>query len=515
MVSKQSTHEFDINAAFGQLMNSIGLSPMDTGGKITFTGSDPIFDSRFRIGASISIPIMAAAAGAAIVWRNRTGRGQDLSIDLRKAIHGVNPVYKFKPTINGFPYQSPAFSPIVSSGFVFDLFLTRDGRWVLPTGGYPHMINEWCSLLRCTPDKASIATAILKWDGKDLDDLAAERNMVFALCRSKEEWALHPQGELLASKPLVEIEKIADSEPEPFGPADRPLSGVRVMSATHVIAGNTVSRTLAEQGAEVLHIEHPGEFEHEIFTYDPCVGHRSCWLDLKSPDGNRRGHELAAGADVFIDSYRGRALSNLGFSPQELAERRPGTIYCSVRGYGYDGLWANRAGFDMEALCVSGFTFDEGTPDHPRFPVTKVMNDFIAGYLGAAGITAALIRRAKEGGSYHVKICLTRNAMWYQTLGVFDRDRSEFTGEEYQLLAPDTITRQTPFGELYRLAPPVQFSATPGDWEDPILMVRGSCKPEWRSGTSGRPARAARRRVSRAKKSRSTARSLRTRARGK
>ena len=225
MVSKQSTHEFDINAAFGQLMNSIGLSPMDTGGKITFTGSDPIFDSRFRIGACISIPIMMAAAGAAIVWRHRTGRGQDLSIDLRKAIHGVNPVYKFKPTINGFPYQSPAFSPIVSSGFVFDLFLTRDGRWVLPTGGYPHMINEWCSLLRCTPDKASIATAILKWDGKDLDDLAAERNMVFALCRSKEEWALHPQGELLASKPLVEIEKIADSEPEPFGPADRPPIG--------------------------------------------------------------------------------------------------------------------------------------------------------------------------------------------------------------------------------------------------------------------------------------------------
>src|SRR5262249_15651717 len=186
--------------------------------------------SRFRIGASISIPIMAAAAGAAIVWRNRTGRGQDLSIDLRKAIHGVNPVYKFKPTINGFPYQSPAFSPIVSAGFVFDLFLTRDGRWVLPTGGYPHMINEWCSLLHCTPDKASIANAILKWDGKDLDDLAAERNMVFALCRSKEEWALHPQGELLASKPLVEIEKSADSEPQPFGPADRPLSGVPVMS---------------------------------------------------------------------------------------------------------------------------------------------------------------------------------------------------------------------------------------------------------------------------------------------
>jgi crotonobetainyl-CoA:carnitine CoA-transferase CaiB-like acyl-CoA transferase len=335
-------------------------------------------------------------------------------------------------------------------------------------------------LLRCPPDKAGIANAILKWDGQDLDDLAAERNMIFALCRSRQEWALHPQGELLASKPLVEIEKIADSEPEPFGPAERPLSGLRVMSVTHVIAGNVVSRTLAEQGAEVLHIDHPQEFEHEIFITDPCVGHRaSCWLDLKSAEGNRLGHDLAAGADVFVDSYRGRSLSNFGFSPQELADRRPGTIYCSVRCYGYDGPWANRGGFDMEALCVSGFTFAEGTPDQPKFPPTKVMNDFIAGYLGAAGVTAALIRRAREGGSYHVKICLTRNAMWYPTLGIFGRNELDFTGEEHQLLPPETITRQTPYGEVYRLAPPVQFSETPGYWEDPILAVRGSSKPEW------------------------------------
>ena len=133
----------------------------------------------------------------------------------------------------------------------------------------------------------------------------------------------------------------------------------------------------------------------------------------------------------------------------------------------------------MEALCVSGFTFAEGTPDQPKFPPTKVMNDFIAGYLGAAGVTAALIRRAREGGSYHVKICLTRNAMWYPTLGMFGRNELDFTGEEHQLLPPETITRQTPYGEVYRLAPPVQFSETPGYWEDPILAVRGSSKPEW------------------------------------
>src|SRR5262245_34482252 len=261
--------ELDISAAFDELMNGVGLSSKDTGGHISFIGADPIFESRFRIGACISIPIMAAAAGAAIVWRMRTGRGQDLSIDLRKAIHGVNPVYKFKPTVSGYAYQMPYG---VGNPLIFDLYLTKDGRWVLPTGGYPHMMSEWCSLLRCAPDKSSIANAILKRDGEDLDDLAAEHNMIFALYRSREEWALHPQGELLASKPLIEIEKIADSKPEPFGSADRPLSGLRVMSVTHVIAGNVVSRTLAEQGPRYFTSTTPKSSSTKSSSQTPALG---------------------------------------------------------------------------------------------------------------------------------------------------------------------------------------------------------------------------------------------------
>jgi len=471
-----SDSEFDINGALDRFLDGIGLAATGTGGTIEFGGADPIYESRHRIGACMAIPMMGAAVGAATVWEMRTGRGQDLSLDLRKAIHGVNPLYRFKPTINGYAYQMPYSQ---GNHMLFDLYLTKDGRWVLPTGAYPHMTTEWCALLRCSHEKNSIANAILKWDALELDDVAAENNMIFAVCRSEDEWARHPQGELLASRPLIEIEKIADSDPEPFGPADRPLSGLRVLSATHVIAGNVVSRTLAEQGADVLQIARPQEFEHEALAVDTTAGHRSTWLDLKSPEGNKRGHDLAAGADVFVDSYRGRSLSNLGFSPQELAARRPGMIYCSIRCYGYDGPWVNRGGFDMEALCVSGFTFAEGTPDRPKFPPTFVMNDYIAGYMGAAGVTAALIRRAHEGGSYHVKICLTRNSMWYPTLGLFDRGNLEFRGEQHKLLAPDAITRQTPYGEVLRLAPTVQFSETAGSWNDPILTVRGSCKPEW------------------------------------
>ena len=70
--------------------------------------------------------------------------------------------------------------------------------------------------------------------------------------------------------------------------------------------------------------------------------------------------------------------------------------------------------------------------------------------------------------------------MWFMSLGVLERDAIQAVGEEHQLLKPDTITANTPYGELVRLAPPVKFSETNGFWEDPVVTVRGSCKPEWK-----------------------------------
>jgi crotonobetainyl-CoA:carnitine CoA-transferase CaiB-like acyl-CoA transferase len=383
LATRGKSERFDIDCEFRSVMSDLGLSAADTGGTITFVGEDPIFPSVYRLGACIGIPIMAGAAGIADIWRQRSGSGQDLRLDLRKAIHGINPLYKFMPTINGHPYQLPYF---LGNPMGFDLYQTKDGRWFLPTGAYPRLLDSMCTFLDCSPDKVSIAKAVSKWDAMELDAEAADKELVFAVVRTADEWADHPQGKQLADSPLVEIVKIGDSDPEPFTPAARPLSGLRVLSATHVIAGNVMSRTLAEHGAEVLQIAHPEEFEHEALMQDPCAGFTSSvWLDLNQPDDRRKAYELAAGADVFVESYRTRKIANLGLSPEELAARRPGIIYASTRCYTYDGPWENRAGFDMEALCVTGFTTEEGSPEHPAFPPTHVMNDYIAGYLGAAG----------------------------------------------------------------------------------------------------------------------------------
>ena len=473
---------FDINAQFRAVMHELGLSPEDTGGSITFMGEDPIFPSKHRLGACIGIPIMAGAAGIADIWRQRSGRGQDLTLDLRKAIHGVNPMYKFGPTINGYPYQLPYWFNTNFEFYdpmAFYQYPTRDGRIFVPAGPYPRLLENMCIFLRCGPAQDQIAEAVSKWDSAELDEAAAAAGVVGAIIRTPEEWAAHPQGKQLADKPLVEIVKIGDSDPEPFTAAARPLSGLRVLAATHVIAGNVVARTLAEHGAEVLQISHPDEFENEGLMQDPCTGFTSsAWLNLREPKALKRAYELAADGDVFVESYRGGKMAKLGLSPEELAARRPGIVYASVKAYSHDGPWANRAAFDMEALCVTGFTTLEGTPEQPQFPVTNVMNDFIAGYIGAAGVQAALIRRAKEGGSYHVRINLARCAMWFNSLGTFDTDVPG-TGEQNQLLAPDTITAQTPYGEYVRLAPPVQFSETKPYWRDPVLVVRGSSKPAW------------------------------------
>jgi len=473
---------FDINAEFRSVMHELGLSPEDTGGSITFIGEDPIFPTKHRLGACIAIPIMAGAAGIADIWRQRTGRGQDLTLDLRKAIHGINPMYKFNPTVNGYPYQLPYWiNPDyqLDNPMGFDLYRTKDGRFFLPTGAYPGLLNDMCTFLHCGPDHDQIAEAVSKWNSEELDEAAAEAGLVFAIVRTPEEWAAHPQGKQLADRPLVEIVKIGDSDPEPFTPAARPLSGLRVLAATHVIAGNVMGRTLAEHGAEVLQIAHPDEFENEGLMQDPCTGFTSsAWLNLKDPEALKRAYELAADADVFVESYRPHKIADLGLSPEELAARRPGIVYASAQCYSYDGPWAERGGFDMEALCVTGFTTLEGTPEQPKFPPTFVMNDFVAGYCGAAGVQAALIRRAKEGGSYHVRVNLARCAMWFNSLGTFDTAEPG-TGKQNQPLAPDTITAQTPYGEYTRLAPPVQFSETKPYWRDPLLVVRGSSKPAW------------------------------------
>ncbi len=127
MTTHAAESPFDIDEHFNELMRSVALDPSATGGTVTFVGEDPIMDSRIRLGAAYSIPYMGTAAAVAIIWKMRTGRGQDLKIDLRKAIHYIADMPW--STLNGRPYPNP-FIP--GCALLEGNYLTKDGRRAAP-----------------------------------------------------------------------------------------------------------------------------------------------------------------------------------------------------------------------------------------------------------------------------------------------------------------------------------------------------------------------------------------------
>ena len=240
-----------------------------------------------------------------------------------------------------------------------------------------------------------------------------------------------------------------------------------------------MGRTLAEQGAEVLGVTRPNDYEHEFIYAEAGVGSRSAYVDLDTPVGMRRAEALLAEADIVVDNYRLGSLARRGLDCRDLAARYPGIVYVSVNCYGSEGPWAGRGGFDMNGSAASGLLVTEGSTDGPRFPPTFLLNDYITGYLGAVGATAALVRRATDGGSWRVTVNLTRTAMWCGSLGLVDPSGAG-RDEQHRLRDPAPYDAPSPMGDVHMVSPPVRFSRTPPAWPDPVLVPRGSSRPEWR-----------------------------------
>jgi crotonobetainyl-CoA:carnitine CoA-transferase CaiB-like acyl-CoA transferase len=480
-MSSSTDTALDPVAALDNLLAEVGLSSADAGGAVTFAGSDPIVPARHRLGASIGIPMMGNAVAAAAMLRRRGGPGQDLHLDLRQAVHHITPHAFWHPTVAG---DLPSFALALDNPFLLLPYRTRDERTVMASGVYPHLAAAWCRFLDVPPDPEKVSTAFLCWDAFELEEAANNAGLPLCVARTPQEWLAHPHGALLAAGPVIELTRIGDAPPHQFGPARRAFDGVRVLSFTHAVAGPTVGRTLAEHGADVLCATRPNDFEHDFIYVEANIGSRSANLDLTKDNGRTNVDRLLSDAHVVVNNHRGSKLERLGLDPHQLAERYPGLVHVSVTCYGSNGPWALRGGFDMNGSAASGLMSIEGGNGHPKLPPTGMYNDFITGYMGALGAAAGLIKQTTEGGSWHVAVNLTRTAMWYQTLGLVDPAQAGAT-EETSLREPAAYDAATPLGDVHMLAPPVTFSHTPGHWRDPILVARGSSRPEWISLRGG------------------------------
>jgi crotonobetainyl-CoA:carnitine CoA-transferase CaiB-like acyl-CoA transferase len=464
-------------AALDDLLSDVGLSRAETGGTVSSAGQDPILPAAHRLGACIGIPIIASAVAAVAFHRHRGGPGQNLELDLRQAIHGINPGAFWHPTLNQEPPPHPL---VLDNPFLLTPYRTADDRWIMASGVYPQLAAKWCRFLDVPPDAAKVAGAIQGWDAFELEEAASSAGLPACVIRAPLEWLAHPQGALLASQPVIGMERIGDAPVRDFGSAQRPFDGIRVLSFTRAVAGPVVGRTLAEHGADVLGATRPNDYEHEFIYAEANAGSRSAYVDLGNPAGQERAAALLAETDIVVNNHRSGSLERFGLEPRRLAARYPGLVYVSVTCYGSRGPWAPRGGFDMNGSAASGLMTLEGTQAQPRLPVTGMINDYVTGYLGAAGASAALVKRATEGGSWHVTVNLTRTAMWCGSLGLVNPALAG-CDDEHSLREPVPCNAPSPLGDVHMLAPPVRFSSTPPAWPTPLLVPRGSGHAEWRN----------------------------------
>jgi crotonobetainyl-CoA:carnitine CoA-transferase CaiB-like acyl-CoA transferase len=438
-------------------------------------GADPVLPTPFRIGAAGAAALAATGIAASDLWELRGGQPQQVSVDLRQAVASLRSGHYLQ--VNGARVRGER-NPVMG------MYPAKHGRWSYIHANFPNHRAAALRVLGCEESREGVRQAVANWDAQELEEAIIAAGGAGGMVRSMAEWATHPQAAAIASLPLMEIVKIGDSLPEPLPEGERPLSGIRVLDLTRVLAGPTCARTLAEHGADVLKISASHIAARDDQEYDTGHGKLSARLDLRQPHDLETLKNLLREGDVFSQGYRPGTLAARGLSPEALAAVRPGLVYVSLCAFSHKGPWASRRGFDTVVQNVSGITTRQGElfpgaePGPQFYPVSAI--DYLTGYLMATGAMLALARRAREGGSWLVRISLAQTGKWLVDRGEVAEESLEDVETE---LYPAEIERwsiesDTPVGRLRHLGPTVRLSETPPYWARPSAPL-GYHDPVW------------------------------------
>ena len=457
------------------LLPIAGWDEESTQGLTITGGTDPILPTSFRIGDTSTAALSAVGLAVSDLWESRTGRRQEVSVDARRATASLR---------SGKYMQMDGAGVSTERNTVMGVYPTKDGRWSYLHCNFPNHRAAALSVLGVAEDRDAVTKAVAKWNAQDLEDAIIEAKGAGGMVRTMEEWAKHPQAAAIANLPLMEIVKLADSPPEALPEGSRPLSGVRVLDLTRVLAGPTCARTLAEHGADVMKITGAHLPNIGYQEYDTGHGKLNAQLDLRETKDMETLRGLVSQTDVFSQGYRPGTLGGRGLSPEELAELRPGIVYISMCAFSHMGPWASRRGFDTVVQTVSGITNRQGdlfpgaNPGPQFYPVSAI--DYLTGYLMAFGGMVALNRRVHEGGSWLVRISLAQVGRWLVSQGeIPEADLknipAEFNPEE---IASWSTVSDTPMGKLGHLGPVLSLSETPPRWARTSVPL-GHHDPVW------------------------------------
>ncbi|KAM4057777.1 coA-transferase family III domain-containing protein [Hirsutella rhossiliensis] len=274
-------------------------------------------------------------------------------------------------------------------------------------------------------------------DAAALDELINEQHrQAGTIAWSADEYCASEHGKANADVGLYELVPDPDShQPAAWWPdhsslpssPQRPLAGLKVVDLTRVIAGPTITRSLAELGASVMRVTSPHLPDFTSAHRDLNWGKWNCSLHLRDEADRLRLRQLIAEADVVVDGYRPGALERLGFGRRAVFDlvrgRHRGIVHLGENCYGWHGPWAHRSGWQgiSDAACGVSLAYgramgvDEAvTPPFPN-------SDHCTGVIGCTAILHALVQRAEKGGSYGVNVSLNYYSQWLvHSCGTYD-----------------------------------------------------------------------------------------------
>ncbi len=274
--------------------------------------------------------------------------------------------------------------------------------------------GEKYTMLSMTKDKKEMARVVGQFNALDLEEKAFACGACGCMLRSREEWEATEVGAAVKAMPLIRTGRKSECGIPAWGkPNSRgPLSGIKVLDLTHIIAGPACSRILAEYGADVLLVRRGTYVEQEqaMLEFDGWAGKNSIQLDFNIPEQLEKAKELIRQADIVTYSYQDGALDRFGLSEEAIRELNPNVIYSNLMCFS-DSVWKDRPGWAPLAEDITGLSVRNGSPEKP-VNLNGVPLDYFPGFVLALGTLLAIARKLREGGGYQVTTSLTRGAQY-------------------------------------------------------------------------------------------------------
>lgn len=352
-------------------------------------------------------------------------------------------------------------------------YLAQDGWLRLHTNAAHHR-DAALRALGCAATPEAVTAAVAGWRREALEARVIAEGGCAAIMMTPEEWLQHPQGQALKEEPLIHWTEGDLANTSHSGrisawldawrqrPA-QPLSGLKVLDMTRVLAGPAATRMLAGLGAQVLRLDSP--MWDESNAPEMTLGKHCAEIDLRQADQRAHWVKLLSEADVLVHGYRSDALAKMGLDAQARQRIRPGLIDVSLDAYGFTGPWANRRGFDSLVQMSIGIASIGQTLKHSQRPEPLPVQalDHATGYILATAVLKGLERLLQTGKGTIARASLARTGMLLlTTLDPARLERPTITPETAQDLGVGI--EHTGWGEAKRIQWPVSVSGVEMKW---------------------------------------------------